>query len=403
MNNFYDKEEQEKRTELALNEFDAEQFRKDIGELNLLTNRILSSNPSCISKIKQESPDKETFRTMLRSTLHQSMNLLPTDKGQEDKLPKEIDDNGLNSCQRHLYPDTRFGNNYVGKELTKEIIEKSKEKITMEMPPIAKELFKLGLYGVYIVSEDKFNAAFMDFVISKDGENNDVSIRDIIDPDVTKYSSDLDRIEMPTLEIKLFTSVGRMKPRLIPLIDTRIEVGIKDFINDEFVKKVKEMCEKNVDDYGKSIPNHLKNPIILDGTKDNYVKVSNRISMISNFINVKNRFGPATFIYSSKKNIDFIIESFSGFWWKDGKTYKYNKTMENFKFDIVANDELGDTVIIGRTPKEGEVGINLVINKNTLTNFEYSDDDINGINVSFDFFAFGNHPEWNYFSFEMKR
>ena len=388
MDNFYDKDEIDRRMDSAISEFDIEQYKKDIEQLNLLTKKILENNPICAKEVWTDSWDgtkherdlskksvisgyetktissekahepntlmgeklndviesmktlNKPFRTLEEQGIEydektQSLstnwvkheNFRQEEKKKDPQFQKEVEDSikkGLN----------RFGNDYVGKELTKEIIEKSREKITMDMPPISKELSKLGLYGVYTVSEDKFNAAYMDFVISKDGETSDdpFVFNKLINPDTTrdrteeykkmKYQTfkaeyddnlNIDRTELPTLEIKLFTSVGRMKPRLIPLNDTRIEVGIKDFINDEFVKKVKEMCEKNVDDYGKSIPNHLKNPIILDGTKDNYVKVSNRISMISNFINVKNRFaGCAKLKYLSVFYIFFPACAFKG-------------------------------------------------------------------------------------------
>jgi len=289
-----------------------------------------------------------------------------------------------------------FGNEYVGKELTKTIIEKSKEQVVNDMPPIAKDLQKLGLYGVYSISDNKFNAAYLDFVLN---EGDSVAASDPIN----KFPDDLVNVSTPTIEVKLFNAVGRMKERFIPLADKRIEIGIKDFINDEFVKKVHELSDKNIEDS----KTHLKSELVADlssdtRTKDSFSKICNRISMISNYIHVKNRRGPATFVLASKKNIDLIVEASSGQWRKDGKTFKYNKTLDSFNFDLVANNDLGDTVIIGRTPQESEVGINLVINKNTLTNFEYSDDDISGINLSFDFYSFGQHPEWSYFSFNLK-
>jgi len=417
----------------ALKEFDLEQYRKDMEQLNELTSRILKNNPSHVRKDdvegfrnfstgKNPDPFKETIlpgpehvndvmgyinkqkdiKTIRKTLEDQGINFddktqswtmdntkyhnfKRDEKRKDPKFQKEVDDIIKNSMKN-------FGNSYVGKELTENIIEVSKEKIVDEMPPLAQDLLKLGMYGVHTVSDNKFDATYLDFVYE-----NTVSA----DDPISKFVDPLTTI--PTIECRLFNSVGRMQQRLIGLNDTRIEVGIKDFINDEFIKKVKELSEKNIDE---KITNKLKSPILLneDGNgKRILTTVSNRISMISNYINVKNRRGPATFILASKKNIDVIIEAFSGWWWQDGKTYKYNKTLDNFRFDLIANDDIGDVVIVGRKPNEGEVGINLVINRNTLTNFVYNEDDITGINLSFDFFSFGKNPEWNYFSFEMKR
>ncbi len=465
--------------------FDYEQYKKDISELNELTARILKNNPSCVKGYRlepdcsvtevdysdrskktvkpgekphdisalqkmilencEDTPGRDCVLDSLNKSKEKSKGFVscfneipnyeklgrsPMMSGDQvlnemkirsdNDIWKQFDGNKFvfdneyheKQAQRlkeSLKRDPKFqkeidksldlklfGGEYVGKKLSKDIIEKSKENVGDNMPPIAKDLQKLGLYGVYSISDNKFNAAYLDFVLN---EGDSVKATDPIN----KFPDDLANASIPTIEVRLFNAVGRMKDRLIPLTNTRIDIGIKDFINDEFLKKVRELADKNIEDSNTK----LKTELVVDSSSDNRnkdsnTKICNRISMISNYIQVKSRRGPATFILASKKNIDLIVEASSGHWRNDGKTFKYNKTSDHFNFDLVANNDLGDTVIVGRTPKESEVGINLVINKNTLTNFEYSDDDISGINLSFDFYAFGQHPEWSYFSFDLK-
>ena len=386
--------------EIDENEFDVEQYKKDIQELNRLTSKILNNNPSCVTGYKRDSWDGSLTEINYSTGIKK---IIPGEKSHDIPFPHPIKQGNITedpfnqknipTIPQQLHVN-RFAAEYVGKKLTDDIMEVSKEKLEMDMPPIARDLAKLGLYGVYTVSDNKFDAAYLDFV----QENNNDAI--------------------PTVAVRLFNSVGRMKERLIPLDErdsigrNSIEIGIKDFINDDFVRAIKDLISKNTD---VDFPSHFSKPIVLTGNENNdnymtyisdvYSKICRRIQSISNQIFNKNKRGPATFIFASKANIDLIIEAFGGFWYRDGKTYKYNRSSDEFRFDFVANNELGNTVIIGRKPEEMEVGINLVINKNTLTNFQcdVDDDDVTGVNLSFNFFAFGSHPEWNYFSFDLER
>lgn len=348
----YSDEETQKRQERLselLEIFDYEQYKKDIEKLNELTSKILKNN----------APQKQE----------------PNFKN--DEKEKNI---------------RMFGDNWVGKKLSKEIVEKSKEKIENDLPAIIKNLDKLGLYRCYAVSDNKFNASYLDMVELNSEEKEEET------KDDTVYKMGLegsfDSLKRKKIGVKLFNFVGRMNERFVSLENKSIDVGIKDFINDHFIKKVKEIAEKNtVDEKTK----FLKEP--LDITKDESInKISNKIYGISNYIGAKSKRGAATFILASKKNIELILEV-TNHWKLDGKTFKYNEGNLN----LIVNDDLEDTVIVGRKPNEGDPGINLVVNRNTLTNFTYSEEDVSGVNLSFDFFAIGQHPEYNYFSFEIKR
>jgi hypothetical protein len=383
-----EKKKREEKMKELIEIFDYEQYKKDIDQLNELINRIVKNNPSCITGLKRDRWDGSITQWV------------PIERIDGDKQPKEqpkvITD--VNETMKHVkkkIPTEQiktFGDGWVGKELSSDIIEKSKEKIENDLPSVARDLEKLGLYGCYAVSDNKFNAAYLDFVELVEN-NSETVLRKETDSSFITLEKE---IPAKTLEVRLFNFVGRMNERFISLENKDIDVGIKDFINDEFVKKVKELADKNIEDEIKI--KALKEPIDIKEMDKN--TLTYRINAVSNYINVKNRRGGATFILSSSKNIDAILKTVSG--WKSGrKIFKYNKSYSNL--DLVVNNDLGDTVIIGRKPQEGEPGINFVVNRNTLTNFTYSEEDVSGINLSFDFFVFGQHPEYNYFSFEMKR
>lgn len=428
----------------ALDNFDVEQYKKDMDLLKLLTGSILKNNPLCVTEkwmdswdgsshikdLSKNQPKKDKItgpiteadqeiwkqfdgeKFVFDKDWHEKQAKIKVESKKDPSFQKEVDDSFKKSVDK-------FGRSFVGDGLSKEILEKSKEKILDEpMPGLAKDLQSLGLYGVYVISDNKFTATYMDFVESEVPElKDDMKVNPDLYPSETMVGgfwkkredvqSSLDKTwnisefnNSKNIELRVFDSVGRMNERFISLADTRLEIGIKDFINAEFIKKVKELTEKNLDDAA----NNIKKPLIVKyDEKDDNSKICNKLTMVSNYIFMKNKSGKPTFIFASKKNISLINDSVNGYWWKDGKTYKYNKTSDNFNYNLIANDDLGDTVIMGKLPKEGEVGINLVINKTTLTNYEYSDDDITGVNISFDFFAFGNHPEWNYFRFDMKK
>ena len=414
------KKEQEYESEYEIDEinFDHEQYKKDIAELNELTARILKNNPPCVKGTRLEPDCSTTEIDTKKVPCEAEQDIWKQFDGEkfvfdQDRQKKNSDfQKSIDGVMKNKKPVNFFGSEWVGYKLSDDIIEKSKETLNDVLPPVAKDLKNLGLYGVYAISDNKFDATYMDFVESEKEEIDTERIVKIpsdmqyqrSQPFMNKYNDVGEYLKlkpMETLELKLFSSVGRMKEVFIPLTDARIEIGIKDYINDKFLIKVKELASKNIDN---KLTNNIKKDIIVgDNKKDDYTKVCNKLTMVSNYVQMKNRIGKPTFVLASKNNINYINEALSGYWSRDGKTYKYNKLTENFNYNLIANNDMGDTVIMGRVPKEGEVGINLVINKKTLTNFEYSDDDITGINLSFDFFAFGNHPEWNYFSFDMKR
>lgn len=412
--------------------FDYEQYKKDIEELNRLTEKILKNNPSCVKSTRLE-PDGTTmeYNYADKSTIYKNMpphhgpsscgaggfeklkeqgfnfnaqtQSWSTDWAKNEQYKREQikkDPVFHKEIDKSLHLDY-FGKEYVGEELMDTIIEKSKEKIVDERIPVVKDLQSLGLYGVYPISDNRFDAHYLDFVMMDEKTVEKIS-NDLFEPAFSKFDMmTRDVPQMKTLGLKLCSAVGRMTEKNVPIApDKSIEVSIKDYINDEFVKFVKNLASKNVEESTKN----MREPFVAQElTKDLYTKLYSRISMISNHISVKTRRGGATFIYASRDNINLIVDAFNGYWLKDGKTFKYNKKSGGFNYDLIANNDLGNTVIIGRCPKESEIGINLVINKNTLTNFVYSEEDVSGVNLSFDFFAFGRRPEDNYFMFDINR
>lgn len=407
------------KLEEALYKFDVNQYKKDMNSLKEITNSIINNNP-IHAKGSTLNPDgtytsfnyekRKKFTDEL-SKFHNNVDD-PISPFGEDGLPlssnefwnkinKQKMDNkkGDSKFQKEIdemldYSGDKANTNYVEKEIVNMINDKRKETVEVTKPSILQDLEKLNLYRVFAISDNKFNCAYLDF-IEETKEN-------LVKTDEYKVIEDklLNRLKFetyPTISVKLFSAMGRTKEQYIDVIDKNIDCAIKDFINEKFVEKVKILADKNKE----NAPLNMKRDFILSEEKERTVKIPNKINMISNYLITKGRRGAASFVFSSKKNIDIIIESMCGNHYKQSNTYIYNKPI-NTNLNFIVNDSLGDTVIVGRNPKDDEVGIKLVVNINTLNNYVYSDDDIEGVSLSFDFFDFGTHPEYNYFSFEMK-
>lgn len=362
---------------LETNIFDVEQYKKDIKELNELTSRILKNNPSLV-RISTDSHDisnhdyiKKLSKIDLKKT-----NFNPNDK---EEIKKDFS-----------------GKQWVGESLSHDIIEKSKEKVEeTELPPIAKDLKDLNMYGVYAISGYKFNAYYLDLV----EEKNEIEVKTEKKADFWNKGTLIEN-DYPILGLKLFNYSSKLQFKTIPIKNVRLDIAIKDHLNEEFIKIVKELSENNVTDGAGRV---AKKPLHLYGNPDESKKVIIKINSISNYIAVKCRRGPANFILASKENIESIMDSYSGTWSNQGKTFKYNKAIESFNYTLIANENIGNTVIMGRCPKDNEPGVNLVINKNTLNNYNFSEDDITGINLQYEFTVLGKNSQNNYFSFEMNR
>lgn len=81
---------------------------------------------------------------------------------------------------------------------------------------------------------------------------------------------------------------------------------------------------------------------------------------------------------------------------------RITKDIKDTYENLLYNDEMADTVIIGRCPTEGEPGINLIVNQSGFDNFDYSEDDeICAVNALYEFYAGGKYPQMNYLSFEL--
>jgi len=320
------------------------------------------------------------------------------DKKKEPSFQKELDE--IMNLTKN-----KANTNIVDDHIVKMINEKVKENNVVFKPAILQDLEKLNMYRVFAIEDDKFNCTYMDYILEENDKTKDTTINwDLSNASNTPiYGSDKfkEHLNIPTISLKLFSAMGRLKKNYIDVVDKNLDISVKDFINDEFIKKVKNLSIKNTSTV--YVPSNIKSDLNLNSMSEieRRTKIPNKINMISNYLQMKTLRGTADFIISSKKNIDIILQSYAGYYNKISKTYMYNKVGDS-RWNMVVNDDLGDMVIVGRNPKEEEVGIKLVVNTKTLNNFIYSDDDIKAISLNFNFFDFGNHPEYNYFNFEMK-
>jgi len=178
----------------------------------------------------------------------------------------------------------------------------------------------------------------------------------------------------------------------------------KDIINhiiSEFFIYVKKLSESH-----KNATSLRDLPILkksdYENIEDFYKQIRYREGLCSSIIRSEYKNIPPNFILGSENNILLIIDSIKGTTKKCGKTsiFKVNSTYETYNYII--DDEMENTIVIGRCPEESEPGINLFINKNSLYNYEYStDDDISAVNIFYQFYAVGKFPQLNYLSFDI--
>lgn len=197
-------------------------------------------------------------------------------------------------------------------------------------------------------------------------------------------------------------SQKRLKTIFIEKID--YEKEIINHIVSEYIKGVKKLANSN------NKTSLRKERIIKKSEYDTltlykHIKTNIMIcdSAIASIITER-----PNFILASKKNITLITEAIGHTWKLVGKTGildindRITKDIKDSYENLIYNDEMGDTVIIGRCPKEGEPGINLIVNQISLDNFDYSEDDeICAVNAMYEFYAGGKYPQMNYLSFEL--
>lgn len=304
--------------------------------------------------------------------------------------------------------------------LSDKISEISKQKLETSLPPIAVDLKKLGLYGVYSTSNDKFVVNYIDFdveshenLIKENPTNFNWSLNSLQSkPSLGKASlpgwKRMSDDSVPSvLSLGIHSKSGIISEKFIPIGSFDISISIENFINSEFIKKIKELSIKNrahsLVMSTKEDKNKISDSIIIKEIDNSLFKQINaRLVLISNYILSKGRMGSPNFIFASRKNIEIIDKINNEGLKKNVSTYIYDNN-NKLKYNLVINDELGDTVIVGRTPNDDtNLGINLVINEKTLNNYTFSEDDITGINLGFEFVTVGNRPEYNYYSFEMR-
>lgn len=333
---------------------------------------------------------------------HDKMHKIKVEEKKKDpKFQKEIDRDMGPKMGDGFFSDA-FTHDFVGLEIT-EMIKQNKKTINNTLPGILKNLDDLNMYGVYAISDNKFNCAYIDFVI-EETEKPEIKNAEL-DPfgeedwGPSLNSEKSEEIKMKTISFQPFSSNGRLKSHYIDIENKDINTAIEDFINEKFIERVKLLSDINKN----SVPTGLNNDLDIRklSSLETRSKIVGKINSISNYIQMKNMKRPANFIIGSKKNIDLIVKILNGSNHKIGKTYKYVKNIETIRQELIINENLGDMIIIGMKPKDEEVGIKLVLNEKTMANYTFSDDDIIGVNLEFDFFNFGSHPEYNYFNFNL--
>jgi hypothetical protein len=362
-----DKLARDQKLEKALEDFDYEKYKKDIEMLNEVTKSIMQNNGSC----KKEKEKTTTFSTIRPNNV---TGLFTNENGGRNSDP-----------------------------INKMINDKLKENLKdINKPQYLKALESLNMFDVYMVSGKFFKYVYMDWLettkkgtfkrdLSKYNIDENLDINEIL-----KRSEKTNDEPVKTISLRCVNSSSEIKEKFIKFTEKRIDGTICDFINQEFVNKVKNLCEKN-----KLENNDLDLTMFSDSHKRS--KITSKINMISNKISKKGRFGGSNFIIGSKKNIDAIINSLNGSYDKEYLgTYKFNKKIENLSHDLIVNNSLGDTIIVGKKPKECEPGVYVVVNEKTLNNFQFTEDDFDSINLGFEVLEVGEHPEYNYISFEMK-
>lgn len=270
-------------------------------------------------------------------------------------------------------------------ELLKLTQEIKNDKSNDDMSFISNELKKLKMFGVYETEDDNVNVEYIDIIDNLNNDWNEISA-------------------------KVFSKHCRIDKKYIPINkDDKILNKIIYHISNDFINIIKELSDKNKGNM------FLKQDLIINENEINKKgeKLISKLISISNYIYHKNKVDDGIFILSSKKNIELIVKVFNYLNNNENKIYKY-EIKNNLNFNLIVSEDIENTVIIGKCPdkieinkaghvKENIKGVNLFLKKDTLNNYDlcFDDEDIVGVNISYDFHLFGNHPEYNYFNFNL--
>lgn len=232
------------------------------------------------------------------------------------------------------------------------------------------------LYSILPVDQPIITMSFIDFKYEKEIQDSGL-YENILSPDVCKK------------EIKLNTIP-------IEIIDDNIETSVKEHLDLEFIRMIKEEGLKNRKN--DSADEHFKEnkfDINIEKMRENYVDsdeettkhgilrhVIARINNCSNFIAAFGRIGPAHYVITNEKTNDFLFESEMSF----GNHLK-------FYVDKELKDE---DIILGRKNGVDQPGVVLIINENSINNVgEYNGKKY--VKLDYTFSVNGFQPQHQYF------
>ena len=152
-----------------------------------------------------------------------------------------------------------------------------------------------------------------------------------------------------------------------------------NFVLDEYVNKVRELCQNYGDD--------VKEAYTIRDKSDK--KIMCKILKASNDIATNGRVGPANFIIAQSKYLPLLRNSL--------KLKYYNATDNLIIPNFIICEELENEIIVGRYPSHVDPGIHIVLNENIwLKNEPYNKDDKKYLDITYAVETTGRNPHLQY-------
>jgi hypothetical protein len=175
---------------------------------------------------------------------------------------------------------------------------------------------------------------------------------------------------------------------------------IRSNISKHVMRKLHELSVASKEKFNSTFPKGID--LVLTGnTKTDKRSLIARILMASNTIATKSRMGPATFVMIGKDYLDYlqsdVPEDVDFF---DSAQLSFSN-LSNLK--IVVSNSLGNTVIVGRCPKEADCGLHILTTDSDISGtLVHMDKDENcDVEVTYQIYTVGNNPENNYIQFDI--
>jgi len=176
-------------------------------------------------------------------------------------------------------------------------------------------------------------------------------------------------------------------------------IQIQKHISNQVLDQLLELSQINKDSMSAHFPTGFDIQLMGDLHSDKR-KVISRILSSANMVASKGRRGPANFIMIGKEYIDYLRQDIS----EDMPFQSMDEigTMA-YGMNIFVSANLGNTVIVGRTPKDGtEPGLHLVSTPEDISGvIKIANNDISGVDVTYMLVQLGFNPERNYLQFNI--